>query len=635
MARTARAVRSSEPPTLELVLKRNSIERLKREKSPLGIARRAARTDRAGYETSPRRTSSASSGTACTTTSRRSACSCCGSSSRPGILTPPQLRVDRRALARASAANAGELSTRQTVQLHWLRLGDLPDVFAASTRPGYDRGRLRRRRPQHHRLPGRRARPRRAVRRDARDRRGRPFFYGNRDYRDLPRKHKITISACAHQCNAPEINCIALVGAIQRRASEGFAVQRRRRPLVHAAASPAISASSSEGRGAGGRCGRSSTSGGTISRYRVSRAKARLKFLVDDYGAEGMRAGSRSGSAASCEDLALPPVPAIDHDHMGVNAQKQRRPGLRSASRSSSARSTATQMVALADLAEVVRRRHPRHAAAELHPHRRPGASAVDEVPSRAWRDRLPGRRQPAARQLIACTGQPLCNYAVAETKPKLPTIVEPGARGSATPSTGSSSTSTAARTPARTTGSATSASRARTVARRRAAAASRHTRSTCAAASAATRRSDGRSSAASGPASRRRGRRPRRGLARAAPRSRELSAVRPTGSATRSLASWQASSRRRHTRQRGGEQSHEHRHLIDDLEAGELAVEYDDREPQEADRVGARPFGDRLAVCTSFQEDGMAILDMAWRSTRTSASSRSIPAGCRRRRST
>ena len=47
------------------------------------------------------------------------------------------------------------------------------------------------------------------------------FFYGNPDYSDLPRKHKISISACAHRCNAPEINCISLVGVI-RNGERGF-----------------------------------------------------------------------------------------------------------------------------------------------------------------------------------------------------------------------------------------------------------------------------------------------------------------------------------------------------------------------------------------------------------------------------
>ena len=50
------------------------------------------------------------------------------------------------------------------------------------------------------------------------------FFYGNRDYSDLPRKHKISIAACRYQCNAPEINCIALVGMI-RDGREGYAVR--------------------------------------------------------------------------------------------------------------------------------------------------------------------------------------------------------------------------------------------------------------------------------------------------------------------------------------------------------------------------------------------------------------------------
>jgi thioredoxin-dependent adenylylsulfate APS reductase len=53
---------------------------------------------------------------------------------------------------------------------------------------------------------------------------------------------------------------------------------------------------------------------------------------------------------------------------------------------------------------------------------------------------------------------------------------------------------------------------------------------------------------------------------------------------------------------------------LLDEFEAGELAVELDDKEPQEVIAWTLDRFGDRAAVCTSFQIDGMAILDMAWR---------------------
>ena len=53
----------------------------------------------------------------------------------------------------------------------------------------------------------------------------------------------------------------------------------------------------------------------------------------------------------------------------------------------------------------------------------------------------------------------------------------------------------------------------------------------------------------------------------------------------------------------------------LDEWEAGELGVEYDDREPQEVIGWALETFApERIAVCTSFQIDGMAILDMAVR---------------------
>lgn len=62
-------------------------------------------------------------------------------------------------------------------------------------------------------------------------------------------------------------------------------------------------------------------------------------------------------------------------------------------------------------------------------------------------------------------------------------------------------------------------------------------------------------------------------------------------------------------------EAAEELRVSFDDWEAGELAVEYDDREPDEVIEWALTTFAPRrIAVCTSFQVDGMAILDMAWR---------------------
>lgn len=57
-----------------------------------------------------------------------------------------------------------------------------------------------------------------------------------------------------------------------------------------------------------------------------------------------------------------------------------------------------------------------------------------------------------------------------------------------------------------------------------------------------------------------------------------------------------------------------EARVMYDEFEAGELAVEYDDKEPQEVIAWALATFGRRVAISTSLDFDPMAILDMAWR---------------------
>ncbi len=53
---------------------------------------------------------------------------------------------------------------------------------------------------------------------------------------------------------------------------------------------------------------------------------------------------------------------------------------------------------------------------------------------------------------------------------------------------------------------------------------------------------------------------------------------------------------------------------VFDDLEIGEIAVDLDDQEPEDVIEWGLETFGDRVAIVTALQEDGMAILDMAAR---------------------
>src|SRR5260370_5941778 len=51
---------------------------------------------------------------------------------------------------------------------------------------------------------------------------------------------------------------------------------------------------------------------------------------------------------------------------------------------------------------------------------------------------------------------------------------------------------------------------------------------------------------------------------------------------------------------------------IMDELEAGEAAVEPDDKEPQEVLSWAIDRFGKELAICCSVQADGCALIDMA-----------------------
>src|SRR5690625_4935243 len=51
---------------------------------------------------------------------------------------------------------------------------------------------------------------------------------------------------------------------------------------------------------------------------------------------------------------------------------------------------------------------------------------------------------------------------------------------------------------------------------------------------------------------------------------------------------------------------------IFDDLEIGEIAMELDDQEPEDVIEWALDALGDRVAIVTALQVDGMAVLDMA-----------------------
>ena len=88
-------------------------------------------------------------------------------------------------------------------------------------------------------------------------------------------------------------------------------------------------------------------------RYRVSRVKARLKFMVDDIGADGMRERVEARLGRKLADYhAARRSTVAPADHIGIHAQKQDGPRPTSACRCTSGLISGDQMIAVADLAE-------------------------------------------------------------------------------------------------------------------------------------------------------------------------------------------------------------------------------------------------------------------------------------------
>jgi ferredoxin-nitrite reductase len=321
-----------------------------------------------------------------------------------GILTPSQLRAIGE-ISNVHGRGEGELTTRQNVQLHYLQLDALPDVFdrlhaAGLTSAGACGDTVRNITGcpvagiAHDELFD----PTPVVEQAA------ARFYGNPDYSDLPRKHKIAITACVDGCAAPEINCVGLVGAV-RDGEEGFgvlvggglsSVPRIARELgiwvPKADAVDVLAAILDEWR--------------EDLRYRVSRVKARLKFMIDDIGPEGMRERVEARLGRRFDDFTLPPLPRPSN-HLGVHDGWAGVPvhlGLISGD----------QMIALADLGHETRITRQQNLVLV-------GTVDVDALA----RIGLPVDAGSLRGDAIACTGEPHCNFSVTETKTRMDALVQ------------------------------------------------------------------------------------------------------------------------------------------------------------------------------------------------------------------
>ncbi|HEX4654851.1 MAG TPA: nitrite/sulfite reductase [Mycobacteriales bacterium] len=336
-----------------------------------------------------------------------------------GRLSNTQLRTIAT-IATEFGRDVADVTDRQNIQLHWIRIEDVPEIWERLEGVGLSTAEACGDTPRN--MLGC---PLAGVDADevldgteallATNR----LAEGNKEFSNLPRKYKTAVSGCPVQCVGHEINDISFVGVRADDAKNGsqrvgfdlwvggglstnpiFA--KRLGVFVEPDAVPEVWAGVTK-----------------VFRdygYRKSRNRARLKFLVADWGPEKFREVlEKDYLGHALEDGPAPLPPSGPRDHVGVRKQKDGRNYVGFALQSG--RTSGMQLTEIAELAA-------QHGSGDV-------AMSVEQkiivrdVPDAqvealvAELERRDLRVQPSVfrRGTMACTGIEFCKLAIVETK--------------------------------------------------------------------------------------------------------------------------------------------------------------------------------------------------------------------------
>jgi sulfite reductase (ferredoxin) len=235
------------------------------------------------------------------------------------------------------------------------------------------------------------------------------------DLTNLPRKYKTAISGCALQCAAHEVNDISFVGVTGPGGRPGFdlwvggglstnpMLARRLGAFVPAPEVPEVWAGVT-----------------ALFRdygYRRLRSRARLKFLVADWGTERFRQVlEREYLGRALTDGPAPPAPAPgSRDHLGVHRQRD---GLNYVGVAPhTGRTSGTQLWQVADLAEAYGSGRVRTTIEQKLLILDVPERAVSELTAELAAIDLQASPSVFRRGTMACTGIEFCKLAIVETK--------------------------------------------------------------------------------------------------------------------------------------------------------------------------------------------------------------------------
>jgi sulfite reductase beta subunit-like hemoprotein len=352
-----------------------------------------------------------------------------------GQLTPDRLREIGQ-LVNDYGRGFGDVTTRQDIQMHWLRIQDVPDVldriynklgmyqeFSCGDAP---------RNTTACPLAGQMADeiadcgP---LARSIAD----MFKAGGREFSNLPRKFKTAVGACRIHCHAPQINDVGLFG-VERRTSAGveagfgLCVGGGLRDTPYYADSLRVFLPAGETPLILQAVRTVAHIFRDQNQLRQGRLKARLKFYVQDIGWAAFRdqLESRLGCRLEHDEGIVGPAGAAHDDHVGVG--RLRNGSCYVGVPIARGRLSGDQMIRLGDLAarycegggDPIRTTIKQNIILlNVRPER------VEDLAGELAGLGLPVHAHPLRRQLISCTGTQFCNLAVVETKERALRILE------------------------------------------------------------------------------------------------------------------------------------------------------------------------------------------------------------------
>jgi sulfite reductase (ferredoxin) len=331
-----------------------------------------------------------------------------------GILSSRQLDEIGR-ISETFGRDVADVTDRQNIQLHWIRIEDVPEIWdrleavqLSTTEACGDTPRNILGCP----LAGIDATEivdASAVLAEANAR-----LVGDPAFSNLPRKFKISISGCEHGCAQHEINDIGLVGARHPSGDAGFDLW----------VGGGLSTNPMFARRLGAFVSPDQVVDSVIGiteifrdwGYRRARNRARLKFLMRDWGSERFREVLEKQIGFALRDLPEPaPSDVAGIEHLGVWPQRD---GLRYVGFAPRAgRISGHQLRTIADLAHRYGEGRVRTTTQQKMVILDVPETAVEQLVGDLERQDLPVRATAWRRGTMACTGIEFCKLAIVETK--------------------------------------------------------------------------------------------------------------------------------------------------------------------------------------------------------------------------